>query len=126
MTAYDVTVTREDNLWVAVIAELSPGATDVEHFADLDVEVRDVISLLTDTDPDDFAINWHYEIDGVDVTEELHRALALEEELRAVQRARDEARLRAVTALVRAGVSQRAIGDALNISHQRVHQLIHG
>ena len=29
---YTVTVTREDGLWVAVVAELNPAATDVEHF----------------------------------------------------------------------------------------------
>lgn len=33
MTAYDVTVTREDNLWVADIAGLT-AAIDVEHFTE--------------------------------------------------------------------------------------------
>ena len=42
MRTYDVTVTREDNLWVADIVELT-AATDVVRFADLDVEVRDLI-----------------------------------------------------------------------------------
>jgi len=69
MTAYDVTVTREDNLWVADIAGLT-AATDVEHFTDLDEEVRDLIAGLTDTDPEDFAINWHYEVNGRDVTDQ--------------------------------------------------------
>lgn len=57
MTAYNVTVTREDNLWVADIAGLT-AAVDVESFAELDVEVRDLIAGLTDTNPDDFVLNW--------------------------------------------------------------------
>lgn len=67
MTAYDVTVTREDDLWVADIAGLA-AATDVEHFADLEVEVRNLIAGLTDADPADFVINWRYLVNGRDVT----------------------------------------------------------
>jgi hypothetical protein len=46
MTSYDVTVTREDTLWVAHADNV--GATDVEHFQDLEVEVRDYIAGMTD------------------------------------------------------------------------------
>lgn len=51
MTSYDVTVTRDDNLWVALVDGV--GATDVEHFSDLDVEVRDYVAGVTDADLDD-------------------------------------------------------------------------
>ncbi|KAA2258755.1 MerR [Solihabitans fulvus] len=124
MTAYDVTVSREDNLWVAVVDGLAPAATDVEHFADLETEVRDLISGLTESDPDDFALRWHYLVGGEDVTEQIQRVLALESELRELQAARDRARNEAVSTLLKAGASQRAIGDVLNLSHQRVNQLI--
>lgn len=130
MTAYDVIVTREDNLWVADIVGLT-AATDVERFADLDVEVRDLIAGLTDTEPEDFAINWRYEINGRDVTDRFHRFLAVEAELRAqtrraqeLQEARDAERLALLRDLAEAGLSQRAIGDAVALSHQRVHQII--
>ena len=123
-TAYEVTVSREDNLWVAVVTGLAPAATDVEHFGDLETEVRDLIAGLTDSNPDDFAIAWRYRVGDTDVTEQLHRVVALEGELRTVSAARDAARLAAVRALAEAGVSQRAIGDVLNLSHQRVNQLL--
>ena len=61
MTSYGVTVTRDSGLWVAEIAGLPPrmvGVTDVERFSDLDVEVRDLIAGLTDTDPDSFDLTW--------------------------------------------------------------------
>lgn len=129
-TVYDVTATREDNLWVADIAGLT-AATDVEHFADLDVEVRDLIAGLTDAHPDDIAINWRYEVNGRDVTEQFERFLAVQAELREqmqraqrLQATRDAERLALLRQLAEAGLSQRAIGDAVDLSHQRVNQLI--
>ena len=64
MNSYVVMVTREDNMWVAVVEHV--GATDAEHFADLDVEVRDYIAGMTDTDADDFVLHWRYEVNGHD------------------------------------------------------------
>lgn len=132
-TAYTVTVTREDNLWVADIDGMPSnfiGATDVERFSDLDIEVRDLIAGLTDADPDDFAINWRYVVNGHDVTDQFHRFLAIEAELREQMRreselraARDQARVALPRDLSEAGLSQRAIGDAVDLSHQRVSQL---
>ncbi|PZS38287.1 MAG: MerR [Pseudonocardiales bacterium] len=130
MTSYDVTVTREDNLWVALVDDI--GATDVEHFPELDVEVRDYIAGMTDTDPDDFAVRWRYEINGRDVTDALARFMAAERELREVMEEeaakaaeRDAARLVAIKAVRSAGLSQRTAADVLGLSHQRVHQLVH-
>ncbi|MGQ0774199.1 MAG: MerR [Pseudonocardiales bacterium] len=124
--------TREDNLWVADIAGLT-AATDVEHFSDLDVEVRDLIAGLTDTDPDDLAIRWRYEVNGRDVTDQFERFLAVEAELREqmqraqqLQTARDVERLALLRDLAEAGLSQRAIGNAVALSHQRINQLING
>ncbi|MGH3779069.1 MAG: MerR [Pseudonocardiaceae bacterium] len=130
MTSYDVTVTRENNLWVALVDEI--GATDVEHFPELDVEVRDYIAGMTDTDPDDFAVRWRYEVNGRDITDVLTRFMAAERELREVMKEeaakaaeRDAARLDAIKAVRSAGLSQRVAADVLGLSHQRVHQLVH-
>ncbi|MGH3526575.1 MAG: MerR [Pseudonocardiaceae bacterium] len=129
MTSYDVTVTREDNLWVALTDNV--GATDVEHFPELDVEVRDYIAGMTDADPGDFAIRWRYEVNGRDVTDVLTRFMAAERELRDVMAEeaakaaeRDAARLDAILAVRSAGLSQRVAADVVGLSHQRVHQLV--
>ncbi|MGH3977804.1 MAG: winged helix-turn-helix transcriptional regulator [Pseudonocardiaceae bacterium] len=124
MKTYDVTVTREDNLWVADIAGMT-AATDMPRFADLDVEVRDLIAGLTDADPDDFTIRWRYVINGIDVTEQLTRFTTVEVELAAVLAERDETRRAVIRLLTEAGLSQRAISDTVGLSHQRVHQLQH-
>jgi hypothetical protein len=60
--AYRVTVTREDQLWTAAVDGLRPhmvGVTDVERFADLEVEVRDLVAGLTDSEPNAFVLSWH-------------------------------------------------------------------
>ncbi|MGH3688214.1 MAG: MerR [Pseudonocardiaceae bacterium] len=129
MTSYDVRVTRDDNLWVALIDDV--GATDVEHFSDLDVEVRDYIAGMTDADLDDFVIHWRYEVNGRDVTDALARFMAAERELRDIMEEeaakaaeRDAARLDAIEAVRSAGLSQRVAADVVGLSHQRVHQLV--
>lgn len=131
MTAYDVTVTREDNLWVADIAGLT-AAVDVESFAELDVEVRDLIVGLTDADPDEITINWRYEVNGRDVTAQFQRFLTVEAQLREqiqheeeLRTTRDAERIALLRELADAGLSQRVIGDAVSLSHQRVNQIIH-
>ena len=127
MTTYRVTVEREDQLWTALVEGLPHrafGATDTNHFADLDEMVRDLIATLTDGDPESFDLEWHYAQNGVDYTTELEQALVSAEALRAAEAAREESRSSAVEAMVRAGLSQRAIGDALGLSYQRVGQLV--
>lgn len=130
MSTYDVTVTREDNLWVADIVELT-AATDVVRFADLDVEVRDLIVGLTDADLDGLDLRWRYVVNDRDVSEVVRRFMAAEAELREAREQeaakaaeRDAARLAAIHAIRAAGLSQRAAADVVGISHQRVHQLV--
>jgi DNA-directed RNA polymerase specialized sigma24 family protein len=127
MKTYRATVTRDDNLWAAVVDGLPPhaiGATDAEHFAELDTEVRDLIAGLTDAAPDDFAIDWRYELGGHDVTKAVEELTEAESRLKAAAAARDEARARMLHILAGTGLSQGAIGDVLGVSHQRVHQLL--
>lgn len=127
MTTYQVTVTRDENLWAALIDGLPAGmigATDAERFEDLDTEVRDLIAGLTDTEPDSFGLTWRYVIDGEDVTDVITRFTRAQAAFGEAARARDGARNAVLAALAKAGLPQSAIGDVLGISHQRVHQLL--
>lgn len=126
MTIYEVTVTRDDGLWAAVIDGLPPhviGATDVERFGDLEVEVRDLIAGLTDTDPDSFALAWRYVFGGQDVTSLIIDLSGSEHAYAEAAAARDAARREVIRVLLNARLSQSAIGDVLGLSHQRIHQL---
>jgi hypothetical protein len=123
---YEVTVTRDDGLWAAVISGLPPhmiGATDVDRFADLDTEVRDLIAGLTDTDPDSFSLAWRYVLDGRDVSTIIIDLAESEHAYKQAAAARDAARREVIHALLEARLSQAAIGDVLGLSHQRIHQL---
>ena len=126
MTTYRVTVEREDQLWTALVEGLPSrafGATDTDRFADLDDMVRDLITTLTDTEPQSFDLEWHYVQNGIDYTVELDHALRAANALREAESERERSRADAVEAMVRTGLSQRAIGDALGLSYQRVGQL---
>lgn len=123
MTAiYDVTVFREHDLWVADIPELV-AATDMLRFTDLDVEVRDLIAGLTDADPESFDLSWRYLAGQDDVTELIVELGQVEHAVHSVTARRDAVRQEIIQRMSAAGLSQRAIGDVLGLSHQRVHQL---
>ncbi|MBO0832250.1 MAG: MerR [Actinobacteria bacterium] len=125
MRMYEVTVIREDGVWVADLHGdgLGPAATQTERFADLDVEVRDLIAGLTDTDPDSFGLAWRYVFGGQDVTEIIIDLTGTEHAYAQAVADRDAARREAIRALLEANLSQSAIGDVLGLSHQRIHQL---
>ncbi len=122
MTTYDVTVSREDELWVADIAGLT-AATDVLRFGDLDVEVRDLIAGLTDTDPEEFEIRWQHRAGDDDVTALISELAEVEAAAQTATARRDAVRLEIIRRFSAAGLSQRVIADVLGLSHQRVHQL---
>lgn len=120
-TTYHVDVFREDELWVADIVDL--GATDMLRFAELDDQVRDYISLMTDVEPDAFDLHWHYRAGTDDVTELIEGLAQVEIDVEQATTRRDALRRQIITRMSAAGLSQRAIGDVLGLSHQRVHQL---
>ena len=124
---YRVVVEREDQLWTALVDGLPSGmfgATDTDRFVDLDDLVRDLIATLTDVDPSTFDLTWHFVQIGVDYTDAIEQASETAQALHAAGAAHEEARGTAVEAMVRAGLSQRAIGDALGLSYQRIGQLV--
>lgn len=120
---YHVTVTREDNLWVAVVHDLPAGATDVSRMVDLEPEVRDLIAGLEDLDPDDFEIAWHYRQGKHDLSPVVDELRQREATAAEAVLSRDKARLEAIKQLRDAGLSLRSIAELLGLSHQRVQQL---
>ncbi len=125
MSMYEVTVTREDGVWVADIhgEELGPAATQTDQFAGLDTEVRDLIAGLTGSDPNSFGLAWRYVLGDQDVTSVIIDLAGSEHAYAEATAARDAARREAIRVLLAARLSQAAIGDVLGLSHQRIHQL---
>lgn len=129
MTDYTVTVIRDDDLWAVTIDGLPKnvaGVADYLHFSEIKDEVPEFIADLTRSAPEDFTITWRYEFGGEDVTEDVIQYLVAEEEFRRSQVERDRARARVLETMRREGVTQRAMADVVDLSHQRVHQLLKG
>lgn len=122
---YTATVTREDGLWVTVVAELSPAATDVDHFDEIKPAVRDLIGGLTDTNPEagEFWVQWKFVQNDRNYTPAIEQLEAVELEADRATVERDAVRRAAIQSMRRAGLSLRDIADVVGISHQRVHQL---
>jgi hypothetical protein len=54
---FQVTVTRESGYWVGVVQGLRGGATEAQNLELLRTEMIDLISGLTDLDPDNITVN---------------------------------------------------------------------
>lgn len=121
---YTVTVSREDNLWVAVVNNLSGGATDVERFDDLYDAVHDLIATLTDTSPGEFWVEWKFLQGSYRLFEMLRDLRQWETQAKLAVASRDAARRALVDAMREAGLSYREIADVIGTSHQRVGQIL--
>jgi hypothetical protein len=125
MATYHATVTREGNLWVATVAEqIGQTVMDYEHLAELHEDLPSFIGDMTGADADAIQVEYRYVLSEQDVTEPFERFFATMRELRRIQAAAEHARLDALNLMSSAGMSQRAMADAVGLSHQRVQQLV--
>ena len=123
-TTYHVRVTREGRFWVGVVDGLPGGATETRMLADLEAEVRDLISGLTDTDPGSFDLD-------LDLTRALDRRASAAVKsvhgwcgkLRTAEREYSDAQRLAAHRLTESGVSVRDAAALLGVSPGRVSRL---
>jgi hypothetical protein len=124
LPVHSVLVSRQDDLWVAVVDGVPGGATDVKHFEDLHDAVNDLIATLTDTEVGDFWVEWRYRQGSYELTELILDLRQWEKQAEVASLNRDAARKAVVEAMRTAGLSYREIADVLGISFQRVGQLV--
>jgi hypothetical protein len=101
------------------------GSSQARSVKEIDLMVRDYISIMTETEPDSFEVNMQLLLPD-DVAATLKRAGELRD---IADNARKEAAIesrRAAKALRASGLTVRDIGAALGISFQRAHQLVKG
>ena len=122
---YEVKVSREGQWWVAEVADLRGGATETRRLADLEVEVRDLIAGLLDVDDDSFDLTWDMSaVLGPEGEAKWRAFLTERDELNARQRRFEKDRLETLRALHGAGLSIRDTATLVDLSHQRVAQLL--
>lgn len=126
MTRYRVTVTRQDGAWFADVDGLPPNlvnATDVLRFADLDVEVHDLIGGLLDVEPETLELDWRFLFGDTDVTVAVADLDDVVSALEELEDRRDRLRSELIRTGRAGGLSQAAIADVIGVSQQRVAQL---
>ncbi|MCL1899585.1 MAG: hypothetical protein FWG11_03530 [Promicromonosporaceae bacterium] len=122
---YTVTVTREGKWWVGEVNGLRGGATEAARLADLETEVRDLIAGLLDVGDDDFELSWDLSaVIGPQGQEFWEAFVAEREELHERRRRFEAERLSALKALRDGGISLRDAATLVDLSHQRVAQLL--
>ena len=118
-------MTREGNWWVAIINGITGAATETTRLDQLEIEVRDLIAGLLDIDDDAFELSWDFSSVIGKKGQDAWDAFVVERaELEELKRKFDADRLTTLRALKDAGISTRESAALVEISHQRVHQLI--
>lgn len=122
MTTYHATVERDGRFWFVQVDGV--GVTQARHLRELDSMTRDLIACAVEVDADAVEVDYDLRLPAsVDAhLEEARRLRAESAEARsaAAEEVRAAARL-----LSEAGLTVRDIGQALGVSYQRVHQLLH-
>lgn len=120
---YTALAERGGGWWAVTVPELRGVFTQARRLANVEPMARDAIALFLDIEMDAFDIDVREVLDpAVDalVAEAIQaRSDALEHQRIAAAKSRE-----AVTTLDRLGLPQRDIGRLLNLSHQRVAQLL--
>ena len=124
MTTYRVTAERSDGWWAFSIPEVPGAHGQAKRLDQVPAEARDVIALMLDLEG----------ADGIEVTVDIEldasleplvtQARAARQRLDATQREAQESLRVAAIELHERGISMRDIGSVLNLSFQRVHQIL--
>lgn len=122
---YTVRVSREGRYWVAEVDGVPGGATEVRRLVELDGEVRDLLAGLLDVEEESLVLRYDFSPAFGDETARAWERFERErEELYAQQRRVEEDRLQVIRELREQGVSMRDVGGLVDLSHQRVAQLL--
>lgn len=120
MSTYTVNVERDETMWRVTVPEIAR-ITVARNLAEVEFMARDLIALMTDQEPDAFAVNIHIESPVREIVEQAteHRAQADElNRLAAVEIRTAAEQLRTQ------GITARDTAQVLGVSPQRVSQLL--
>ncbi|HEY5852606.1 MAG TPA: HicB family toxin-antitoxin system [Aldersonia sp.] len=122
---YEVTVTREGKWWMVAVPAID-GLTQARRLADTEQMARELIALEENLALDDVAVTVHVRLveGGEDLAD---RVSEIKKDRAAAERAKSraaEATQQLAHELVEAEVPVRDIGALLELSYQRVNQLV--
>jgi DNA-directed RNA polymerase specialized sigma subunit len=121
MSKYTAEVERDGKFWMVRVPEISR-ATQARHVREIEAMARDLIAIIVDVPADSFELAVHINLPK-SVEDHLKAAEAYREQAaEANRRASEEARVAAK--ILAAEMPLREVGAVLDVSHQRVHQLV--
>ena len=124
MTTYRVTTERSDGWWAFSIPEVPGAHGQAKRLDQVPGEARHVIALMLDVeDADGIELTVDIELDA-SLEPLVTQARAARQRLDATQREAQESLRVAAVELHERGISMRDIGSVLNLSFQRVHQVL--
>lgn len=122
MSTYTARVTRDGRFWLIHVSEIDH-YTQARHLREVDAMAKDLVAVMTDQDPSTVDVVVDIQMPD-DVAAHLARAAELRERSRRAQ-AEAAAELRqAARELKGTGMPLRDIGQLLDVSYQRAHQLV--
>lgn len=114
---------RTGRWWLIDVPEVPAAHSQARRLDQAEDVARDLIALMTDTDPDSFDVDIRVQLPG-QVRADLQRAEELRQEAARSQREAAVLARSAARRLHDAGLPLRDIGKLLKVSHQRAHQLV--
>lgn len=122
MSRFTAHVTRDGRFWLIHVPEIDR-YTQARHLREIDTMARDLVAVMTGKDP--AGIQLTVDIHTPDVAAaHLARAAELREESRRAQAAAAAELRKAARELKNTGMPLRDIGQLLDVSYQRAHQLV--
>jgi len=121
---YTVTTERSGNWWAFSVPEIPGAHGQAKRLEQVRDEARDVISMMLDAEPDSFDVALSVRLDPR-IEHALDEAKAARQELDGYQRAAQE-KLRLAAEQIKevGGLSIRDIGSLLDVSFQRISQIL--
>lgn len=124
MKTYTVTTERSGNWWAFSVPEVPGAHGQAKRLEQVRDEARDVISMMLDAEPDSFDVSMSVKLDPR-IEHALDEAKAARQEFDTYQRvAQEKLRFAAEQIKEVGGLSVRDIGSLLDVSFQRISQIL--
>jgi len=121
---YTVTTERSGNWWAFSVPEVPGAHGQAKRLEQVRDQARDVISMMLDAEPDSFAVSLSVRLDPR-IEHALDEAKAARQEFDTYQRvAQEKLRFAAEQIKEVGGLSVRDIGSLLDVSFQRISQIL--
>lgn len=126
MTTFEVKVYRDGKWWMIEIPEID-GLTQARRLGEVEDMARSFIAVDQDLAPSEIELmNPQVLVAGNDLASTMKEILDLRSSARKLEEQVAALMIETARKLAKAEVPLRDIGTVLEVSHQRVHQLLHG